>query len=176
MLKRFLPLIIFVVLSVFLGIGLTLNPRLVPSPFIDKPVPAFALPTLAAPEQAFGSDDLRGEVALLNVWASWCVACRSEHPLLNGLARQGVLPIYGLNYKDERDDALQWLARFGDPYTLSVQDYKGKVGIDLGVYGVPETFLVDAGGIIRAKYVGPLTEEIISEDLLPRIRQLKAGQ
>ncbi len=142
--KRYLiPLVVFVVLVGFLAVGLSLKPREVPSPLIDKPAPAFSLPRLDAPEQQLGLEDLKGQVWLLNVWASWCVACRQEHPLLVELAGQNLVPIYGLNYKDKRDDALAWLGRHGNPYTVSLSDTEGLVGIDYGVYGVPETFVID---------------------------------
>ena len=138
--NRFLlPLGIFIVLVAFLAIGLNLNPREVPSPLIGKPAPAFVLPQLHQPEARFAPKDLQGKVWLLNVWASWCVSCRQEHPILVELAKRNIVPIYGLNYKDPREDALRWLKQFGDPYVLSIADVEGRVGIDYGVYGVPET-------------------------------------
>jgi cytochrome c biogenesis protein CcmG/thiol:disulfide interchange protein DsbE len=173
--KRFLlPLLVFVVLLGFLAVGLTLKPREVPSPLIDKPAPAFSLPLLATPEQQLSLQDLRGKVWLLNVWASWCVACRVEHPLLVELAASGVVPIYGLNYKDKRDDAIAWLARFGDPYAASLSDSEGLVGIDYGVYGVPETFVIDHDGMIRMKLIGPVTSEVLREQILPLVKRLSA--
>ena len=172
--KKFLiPLGIFVVLLAFLGIGLTLNPREVPSPLVDKPAPAFSLAQLHAPERVLTPADLKGQVWLLNVWASWCVSCRQEHPLLVELGKANVVPIYGLNYKDQRPDALKWLDQFGNPYTASIMDPDGRVGIDYGVYGVPETFLIDKGGVIRYKQIGPITPEVLQQKLLPMIRSLQ---
>ncbi len=168
-----IPLIVFIVLVVFLGIGLKLDPREVPSPFIGKPAPAFNLPQLAEPEKTLGNGNLKGQVSLLNVWASWCVSCRQEHPLLIELSKEGIAPIYGLNYKDEREAGLGWLNRLGNPYTLSAFDADGKVGIEWGVYGVPETFVVDKQGIIRHKHTGPITEEAWQKTLLPLILKLQ---
>jgi cytochrome c biogenesis protein CcmG/thiol:disulfide interchange protein DsbE len=167
------PLGVFVALVVLLGVGLTLDPREVPSPFIGKPAPAFALPQLHHPEKTLSTADFRGQVSLLNVWASWCVSCRQEHPLLLELARDGRVPIYGLNYKDERDDAKGWLERLGNPYRESAFDADGRAGIDWGVYGVPETFVVDRKGIIRFKFAGPLTREAIHGTLMPLIAELE---
>ena len=172
--KRFLPLIIFVVMLGFLAVGLGLNPREVPSPLINKPAPTFTLPTLASPDKTFSPQDLRGKVWLLNVWASWCVACRIEHPVLVELAKTGVVPIYGLNYKDKRDDAIRWLGNFGNPYQQSLSDTEGLVGIDFGVYGVPETFVIDKTGVIRLKHIGPVTPEALQNTILPLIRKLGA--
>ena len=172
--KRFLPLIIFVVMLGFLAVGLGLNPREVPSPLINKPAPTFTLPTLASPDKTFSPQDLRGKVWLLNVWASWCVACRIEHPVLVDLAKTGVVPIYGLNYKDKRDDAIRWLGNFGNPYQQSLSDTEGLVGIDFGVYGVPETFVIDKAGVIRLKHIGPVTPEALQNTILPLIRKLGA--
>lgn len=172
--KRFLPLIIFVVMLGFLAVGLGLNPREVPSPLINKPAPSFTLPTLGSPDKTFSPQDLRGKVWLLNVWASWCVACRIEHPVLVELAKTGVVPIYGLNYKDKRDDAIRWLGNFGDPYQQSLSDTEGLVGIDFGVYGVPETFVIDKVGVIRLKHIGPVTPEALQNTILPLIRKLGA--
>ena len=169
-----LPLALFGVLLVFLLRGLDLNPREVPSPLIDKPAPGFALPRLDDPAQNLGRADMMGKVWLLNVWASWCVACREEHPVLVEFATRKVVPIIGLNYKDDRNDALRWLARFGDPYTTSISDRQGKVGIDFGVYGVPETFLVDKRGVIRFKQIGPVTRDALRERIEPLIKQLQA--
>ena len=167
------PLVAFVVLAVFLGIGLQLKPREVPSPLIDKPAPAFNLAQLHEPGQSLASEDLRGRVWLLNVWASWCAACREEHPVLMNLAQQKLVPMIGLNYKDQRPDALGWLQRFGDPYERSVADRDGRVGIDYGVYGVPETFVIDKAGVIRYKQIGPVTEESLRTRILPLIRELQ---
>ncbi len=171
--KRFLPLAVFLVLVLFLAIGLNLNPREVPSPLIGKAAPSFRLPQLQEPAQSLALDDLKGKVWLLNVWASWCAACLDEHPLMVEFSKQNVLPIYGLNYKDKREDALKWLDKHGNPYALSIQDADGRVGIDYGVYGVPETYLIDRNGIIRYKRIGPVTPEIIQEKILPLARQLQ---
>ena len=172
--KRVLwPLGIFLVLVGFLAVGLTLNPREVPSPLVGKPAPAFDLPVLHRPEQRFVPGDMRGKVWLLNVWASWCASCRDEHPLLIGLAKQGVLPILGLNYKDQGGDARRWLQQFGDPYQLSVVDADGRIGIDYGVYGVPETYLIDGEGVIRFKQIGPLTAEVLEKKIMPLAMALK---
>ena len=173
--KRYLlPLIVFVVLLGFLAVGLKLNPREVPSPLIDKPAPAFTLPRLDAPEQRMALQDLQGKVWLLNVWASWCVACRIEHPLLVELAASSAVPIYGLNYKDKRDDALAWLGKHGNPYVASLSDSEGLVGIDFGVYGVPETFVIDKSGTIRLKHIGPITPDVLRDTILPLVRKLNA--
>ncbi|MEK6594359.1 MAG: DsbE family thiol:disulfide interchange protein [Pseudomonadota bacterium] len=171
----FLPLGIFAALVVLLGVGLTLNPREVPSPLIDKPAPHFELPQLHAPDKVFSEKDMLGKVWLLNVWASWCVACREEHPVLLDLARSGVVPIYGLNYKDERKDGIAWLQRLGDPYQLSAYDIKGMVGIDYGVYGVPETYVIDRRGVIRFKKIGVLTPAIVKQKILPLVNELNRG-
>ena len=178
--KRFLwPLGIFLLLLVFLFVGLKLNPREVPSPLVGKPAPAFDLPVLSAPDgrapptARFAPSDMRGKVWLLNVWASWCASCRDEHPLLIDLSKKGVLPILGLNYKDKSEDAQRWLQRFGDPYLLSAADVDGRIGIDYGVYGVPETYLIDAEGVIRYKQIGPVTARTLEEKILPLVRTLQ---
>jgi cytochrome c biogenesis protein CcmG/thiol:disulfide interchange protein DsbE len=173
MMRYLLPLVAFIVLAAFLLVGLTLNPRQVPSPLIDKPAPVFQLNHLHEPEKVMASGDNLGKVWLLNVWASWCVACRDEHPLLVQLANSGVVPIYGLNYKDERTTAMQWLRRYGDPYTISIVDSDGKVGIDYGVYGVPETYIIDKKGIIRHKQIGPVTVDSLQKTILPLIIELQ---
>lgn len=171
---RFLvPLGVFAVLAVFLAIGLQLRPSEVPSPLLDKPAPAFSLPELHAPDKHIGPADLRGQVWLFNVWASWCASCRDEHPLLLQLARMGEVPIYGLNYKDTRQDAVRWLQQLGNPYTVSAFDEAGQVGIDYGVYGVPETYVIDREGIIRHKHIGPITEQVLRDEILPIVRKLK---
>ena len=170
--RYLIPLGIFVVLVLFLAVGLRLNPREVPSPLINKPAPRFMLPQLQEPERSLSLEDMRGKVWLLNVWASWCVACREEHPVLVELAKTGVVPIYGLNYKDQRSDALAWLTQFGNPYTLSIADVEGRVGIDYGVYGVPETFVIDKNGMIRYKQIGPVTPEALQSKILPLVREL----
>jgi cytochrome c biogenesis protein CcmG/thiol:disulfide interchange protein DsbE len=173
---RFLiPLAVFLVLIAFLGIGLTLNPREVPSPLINKPAPAFQLPQLHAPDKTFAQKDMLGKVWMLNVWASWCVACREEHPNLVELARSGAVPLYGLNYKDERADGIAWLTRFGNPYQLSAYDRDGRIGIDYGVYGVPETYVIDKAGVIRYKRIGAVTPEILRDTILPLVKALNAN-
>lgn len=174
MLKFGLPIGVFLILVAFLFIGLGLNPREVPSPLIGKPAPAFDLPSVEDPGKRISLADLSQEVSLFNVWASWCVSCRQEHPLLVELARQGAVPIYGLNYKDDRGDALRWLQALGNPYRASAYDVDGRVGLDWGVYGVPETFVVDREGVIRHKHTGPVTPEVWQQKLLPVIRELRA--
>jgi cytochrome c biogenesis protein CcmG/thiol:disulfide interchange protein DsbE len=172
--KRFLwPLAIFLLLVGFLAAGLKLNPREVPSPLVGKPAPAFELPVLQQANKKFAPSDMRGKVWLLNVWASWCESCRDEHPLLVDLSKKGVLPILGLNYKDKGEDAQRWLARFGDPYQLSAVDTDGRIGIDYGVYGVPETYLIDAEGVIRYKQIGAITPAILEQKILPLAAALK---
>jgi cytochrome c biogenesis protein CcmG/thiol:disulfide interchange protein DsbE len=153
-------------------VGLGLNPREVPSPLVGKPAPAFQAAVLAAPERSIKPADLQGQVWILNVWASWCAACRDEHPLLLDFSRRGVVPLYGLNYKDKREDGLAWLKRFGDPYTASLFDGDGRIGIDYGVYGVPETFVIDKQGVIRFKHIGPVTREVLRDKIEPLVRQL----
>lgn len=167
------PLGIFIALAIFLGLGLKLKPSEVPSPLIGKAAPIFSLPQLQAPEQIFASKEMLGKVWLLNVWASWCAACRVEHPLLVDLAREGSVPIYGLDYKDKREDGLGWLQERGNPYTATAFDAAGRVGIDFGVYGVPETFVIDRHGVIRYKQIGPLTAEILASKILPLVRELQ---
>jgi cytochrome c biogenesis protein CcmG/thiol:disulfide interchange protein DsbE len=172
--KRFLlPLGIFILLVGFLAVGLKLDPREVPSPLVGKQAPAFELPVLQQPEKRFAPGDMRGKVWLLNVWASWCVSCREEHPVLVSLSKRGVMPILGLNYKDKGDEANAWLKQFGNPYDLSVVDADGRIGIDYGVYGVPETYLIDAEGVIRYKQIGPITTAILEQKILPLVTALK---
>lgn len=173
MMRYLAPLIAFIVLALFLLVGLTLNPRQIPSPLIDKPAPIFQLNQLHDPDKVMTSQDNLGKVWLLNVWASWCVACRDEHPLLVQLAKTGIVPVYGLNYKDERTTAMQWLKQFGDPYTISVVDPEGRVGIDYGVYGVPETYVIDKKGIIRHKQIGPVTVDALQKKIIPLIVELQ---
>jgi cytochrome c biogenesis protein CcmG, thiol:disulfide interchange protein DsbE len=167
------PLAIFVVLAIFLGIGLTLDPRLLPSPLINKPVPQFRLAPVQGRTLGLASEDLRGEVSVVNVFASWCTACRDEHPLWMELAQARALPIHGLNYKDRPEDAARWLDELGDPYTRTGADRDGRVGIDWGVYGVPETFVVDKRGMIRDKIIGAITRKTVDERLLPLVRRLQ---
>lgn len=171
--SRFLiPLGLFIVLVAFLAMGLSRDPHEVPSPLINKPAPTFQLPQLHQPAKTFSAQEMRGKVWLLNVWASWCVSCREEHPILLELARPGVLPLYGLNYKDKREDALAWLNELGDPYLLSAADIEGRVAIDYGVYGAPETYLIDREGVIRFKQVGPITTELLQQKILPLAKEL----
>jgi cytochrome c biogenesis protein CcmG/thiol:disulfide interchange protein DsbE len=168
-----IPLGIFVVLVAFLYVGLFRDPREVPSPLVGKPAPAFALPQLHEPGRKLTAADLKGKVWLLNVWASWCVSCREEHPLLMQLAASNVVPIYGLDYKDKPDAGLAWLAQHGNPYVASAVDLDGRVGIDFGVYGVPETFLIDKQGVVRYKQIGPLTVESLRQKILPLVKELQ---
>ena len=172
-LRWLVPLGIFVVLLVFLGVGLTRDPREVPSPLVGKPAPAFALAQLHDPSRKLGTTDLRGQVWLLNVWASWCVSCRVEHPLLVDLSKANIVPVIGLAYKDKPADGLAWLKANGDPYRLSIVDFDGRVGIDFGVYGVPETFVIDKAGVIRYKQIGPLTADALKQTILPLVRELQ---
>lgn len=193
--KYLWPLFGFIALVILLAIGLSLNPRELPSPLVGKPAPSFNLPLIATPEKNFSPAELRGQVWLLNVWASWCVSCRQEHPLLVEFAKKSPVPLIGLNYKEIRGDgsfdldklkpaaeqalglqrAQQWLSQHGDPYRLSVLDLDGRVGIDYGVYGVPETYVIDQTGSIRLKHTGPITPEVLEKKILPLIAKLKQG-
>lgn len=176
MIGRYLiPLGVFVLLGTVLAVGLTLDPRKVPSPLINKNAPMFTLPELHDPSKVLAIEALRGQVAVLNVWASWCVACREEHALLLTLAQTHDVPLYGLNYKDTRKDALRWLEYYGDPYRVSASDIDGRAGIDYGVYGVPETFVIDQLGLIRYKHIGPMTETEWEETLQPLLLRLGVG-
>lgn len=170
--RYLIPLVLFIVLVVFLAIGLGRDPHEVPSPLINKAAPTFRLPQLQDPTKTFSAEDMRGKVWLLNVWASWCVSCRDEHPLLLEYAKTGAVPIYGMNYKDNRQDALAWLGELGDPYTLSFSDTDGRVAIDYGVYGAPETYLIDQNGIIRFKQIGAVTPEVWTKTILPKVQEL----
>ena len=171
--RYLIPLGIFLVLVAFLAVGLRLgDPHELPSALVDKPAPTFRLQQLKAPEKTFSNEDMRGKVWLLNVWASWCVACREEHQYLFDYQKSGVVPIYGLNYKDRREDALAWLGELGDPYTASAVDLDGRVGIDYGVYGAPETYVIDQAGMIRLKHVGPIMPDVWSEKILPVVQEL----
>ncbi len=170
--KHLLPVSISVLLLVMLGVGLQLKPREVPSPLISQPAPAFTLARLDEPARTLSAQDLRGQVWLLNVWASWCTACLQEHPLMLELARENQVVLIGLNYKDKPIDARRWLERHGDPYRVSLSDLDGRVGIDYGVYGLPETFIVDKQGVIRHKHIGALTRAALRERILPLMRQL----
>ncbi len=171
--RYLIPLAIFFLLVLLFGLGLQYDPRKVPSPLIDKPVPSFSLPLLNSKDTLFTAEDLKGQVSLLNVWASWCVACRHEHPLLVALSQNNIVRIYGLNYKDKRTDAIGWLKKYGDPYEVSIFDQQGKVGIDFGVYGVPETYILDRDAIIRYKHIGPITQEVLESNILPLIKELE---
>lgn len=171
--KFLLPLAVFCVLLVFLAVGLKLDPREVPSPLVNKPAPIFQLSQLEQADLKFSPADLKGKVWLLNVWASWCVSCRQEHPVLMAFARTGMIPVIGLDYKDQRKDALAVLRRSGNPYDLTAFDSDGRVGIDYGVYGVPESYLIDKAGVIRYKHIGPISEEDMQNKIIPLINELK---
>ena len=170
------PIVVFLLLVVVLAIGLTKDPRRLPSPYIGKPAPEFELPSLTDPGKLVGSASYAGQVALLNVWATWCPGCRQEHGFLLELAAEGTVPIYGLNWRDKRPDALRWLEALGDPYVDSAFDEDGRVGIDWGVYGAPETFLIDQQGVVVHKHIAPLTREIWNSDFVPLIDELKGVQ
>ncbi len=173
LLLALLPVAAFVVIGVFLYRGLSLDPSEIYSVLINKPAPAFELPPLPGKQNGLASTDLNQPVQLVNVFASWCVACRVEHPLLMDLKRNGTVPIHGLNYKDEPGAALNWLRNFGDPYDRIGSDLNGRVGIDFGVYGVPETFIVDGNGVIVRKITGPITPQILQKELLPLIAEMQ---
>ena len=173
MLRFLVPLGIFAALVAFLWVGLGKDPSLVPSPLIGKPAPAFRVAQLHDANSQIGNADMLGKVWLLNVWASWCASCRHEHPLFMELARARLVPIYGLNYKDKREDGVNWLSQLGDPYVVSAFDVDGRVGIDYGVYGVPETYVIDRQGIIRYKHVGPVTMEALQTRILPLVKELE---
>jgi len=173
MMRFILPFVLFIVLAGFLYVGLNLNPREVPSPLIGKAAPAFNLPELYNPSKKFSPEEMKGKVWLLNVWASWCASCKDEHPILVELARQNIVPVYGLDYKDKRADAENTLRSAGDPYTLVMSDTEGRVGIDYGVYGVPETYVIDKQGIIQYKQIGPITHRNLRENILPMVAKLE---
>ncbi len=172
MMRYLLPLGVFGLLVILLGIGLTMDPKKVPSPLIGKPAPAFELTQLHQTSASFSPDDFKGKVWVMNVWASWCVSCRAEHEVITALANMRLVDIVGLDYKDEPEDGRRWLRQFGDPYTLSVIDYDGRVGIDWGVYGVPETFVIGKDGLIKHKHIGPVTMEDLNNDIVPLIKTL----
>ena len=172
--KFIIPIGLFALLGVLLAVGLKLDPRKIPSPLVDKPLPAFSLPTLDNPNRSLTNTDFKGKVVLINVWASWCVACRQEHPLLMEVARAKQVSLIGLNYKDKREDALRVVQTEGNPYDVSLVDADGRVGIDWGVYGVPETFILDKTGVIRYKYIGPISAEAWKTTLLPLVQKLSA--
>ncbi|HSH91196.1 MAG TPA: DsbE family thiol:disulfide interchange protein [Ramlibacter sp.] len=171
--RYLVPLALFGVLAGFLAVGLTRDPHEIPSPLVHKAAPAFDVPQLVQPEKAFSPADMKGQVWMLNVWASWCVACKVEHPLLVEIGKSKVVPLIGLDYKDQRAGALKFLAQNGDPYQLSAFDGDGRVGINYGVYGVPETFIIDKEGVIRHKQIGPITPEAMEKTILPLIERLK---
>lgn len=171
--KRLIPFAIFLVLVAFFAVGLRLDPREVPSPLIGKPAPQFKLPLLSAQPGQFGPDEMRGKVWLLNVWASWCTACRQEHEQLLALAQRNIVPIYGMDYKDQAADGMAWLRNLGNPYVATVQDIDGRVGINYGVYGVPETYVIDKNGVIRFKLTGPVTPENLETKILPLVKELQ---
>ena len=167
--KRYLPFVFFALLIPFFLIGLFRDPSVIPSPFLQKPAPEFDLPSLTQPQLRVRSSDYAGKVALINIWATWCPGCRAEHPFLNRLAQTGTIPVYGINWRDNREDALRWLDQLGDPYEASGFDGDGRTGIDWGAYGAPESFLVSAEGIVLHKYLGPLTEEVWRREFAPLI-------
>jgi cytochrome c biogenesis protein CcmG, thiol:disulfide interchange protein DsbE len=173
-LRFIIPLGLFALLVFFLWRGLRLDPREVPSPLIDKPAPAFTLTRLDDEQRNIRRDDLLGQVWMLNVWASWCVACREEHPTLMAFSRTKTVPVIGLNYKDQRAEGLAWLTQFGNPYDASAFDQTGRVGIDFGVYGVPETFVIDKKGMVRFKHIGPLTPKVLQDRIVPLLKELNA--
>ena len=173
MTRFLLPFGLFIVVVGFLAVGLTLNPRELPSPLVGKAAPEFSLPQLHDPGKVISSNDLKGKVWLLNFWASWCGGCKEEHPVLIQLAQSGAVPIYGMDYKDQRNDALAWLREWGNPYPIVAVDEAGRVGINFGVYGVPETYVIDKQGIIRYKQIGPLREDILQGKILPLVRELQ---
>ena len=170
--KTLIPLALFAVLVGFLAVGLRLDPHEVPSPLVNKPAPAFKIAQLEQADAQFSPDDLKGKVWVLNVWASWCVACRQEHPVLMAFARTKVAPLIGLDYKDQRKDAMGVLKRAGNPYDLTAFDGDGRVGIDYGVYGVPESYVIDKAGVIRYKHIGPITEDALQQTIVPLINEL----
>jgi cytochrome c biogenesis protein CcmG/thiol:disulfide interchange protein DsbE len=171
--KFLIPLLLFVILVGFLAIGLNRDPHEVPSPLIGKVAPAFELPQLADPKKTFSPESMKGQPWILNVWASWCVACREEHPVLVEMGKLQLAPIIGLDYKDKREDAMAMLASQGNPYALSAFDASGRVGIDYGVYGVPETYVIDKAGVIRFKHIGPITMDLLNKKIIPLMGELK---
>ena len=172
-LKVILPLAIFMVIAFFLWKGLGGTPGRIPSPLIGKPVPTFSMETLKNPAIKFNNKDLLGHVSIINVWATWCYACRAEHPVLMDISEHNKVAIYGLNYKDQRKSALNWIDKYGDPYKTVIFDPKGKLAINFGVYGAPETFVVDKKGIIRYKYTGPISPDAWKDDILPIVKKLQ---
>ncbi len=177
MIQRLLPLIAFGLLALLLGVGVLMNSgkdtSAIPSPLIGKPAPAFSLPMLGEPSRLITNADLQGEPYLLNVWGSWCPACRDEHPVITDLAESGRIKVIGYDYKDEPEDARRWLEQFGNPYALVIVDQDGRAAFDWGIYGAPESFLVDAEGIVRWKFIGPMTDAVVRDQLLPELEKLK---
>ena len=171
--RTYVPLAVFLVIGVFLAIGLTIDSTRVPSPFVDRPLPAFELPTVADPKRNIRPADFRGQVWRLNVWATWCAACREEHEVLMAAAREHGIKIVGLDYKDDRSAALDWLERLGDPYVVSAFDARGRAAIDLGVYGVPETYVIDRGGVVRHKHIGSISFAELRGTILPLVQRLQ---
>lgn len=171
--KYLIPLVVFAGLSAFLLLGLDKDPTRVPSPLLDKPAPEFTLPVLGQSGESFSTADMQGKVWLLNIWATWCAACRVEHPLLVDLSRRGLVDIIGLNYKDKDDLAIKWLEDLGDPYSVTATDHSGRVGIDWGFYGAPETFVIDKSGIVRHKKIGPVTPADLQNTILPLVAELQ---
>lgn len=172
-LAAFAPLVVFLAVGAILAVGLTLNPREIPSPLIGKPVPEFSLPPVQGRTLGLSSVNLKGEVSLVNVFASWCVACKEEHPVFIQMKREGLVPIHGINYKDRPEDVEKWLNGMGDPYTRTGADLNGRVSIDWGVYGVPETFVIDRNGHVVYKVIGPLTPQVLRDKIFPLIRELR---
>ena len=174
MMRFILPFVVFLIVAAFMFVGLGLNPREVPSPLVGRAAPVFTLPQLHEPSKQFSPQDMKGKVWLFNVWASWCTACENEHPVFMELSRQNLVPIYGMDYKDKREDGEAWLRKHGNPYALVVSDAEGRVGIDYGVYGVPETYVIDKQGIIQHKHIGAVTPKILDEKILPLVKELQA--
>ena len=174
MMRFILPLVVFLIMAAFMYVGLGLNPHEVPSPLVGKAAPTFTLPQLHEPSRQFSPQDMKGKVWLFNVWASWCTACENEHPVFLELSRRNLVPIYGMDYKDKREDGEVWLRKHGNPYTLVVSDAEGRVGIDYGVYGVPETYVIDKQGVIQHKHIGAVTPKILDETILPLVKELQA--
>lgn len=176
---RWLPLVLFAALAALLGVGVVMNAGKtqteIQSPLIGRPAPDFALPDFRDPDTTVTRADLLGRPYLLNIWASWCASCRIEHPVIAELARSGRVMVVGYNYKDDPADAARWLTQFGDPFHRIIADVEGRAAIDWGIYGAPETFLVDATGIVRWKHVGPVTPEVVQRELLPQLSALEAG-
>jgi cytochrome c biogenesis protein CcmG/thiol:disulfide interchange protein DsbE len=175
--SRTIPLIGFALLVILLVVGLKIADRktLLPSPLIDKPVPVFNLPVLGSPGQTMSNESLLGKYYLVNFWGSWCVTCRAEHPVVTELAKLNAVYIVGMNFRDESEDALGWLKRWGNPYSVSLTDYDGRISIDFGVYAAPETFLVDPSGTIVFKHLGQLTWDVVETDILPRVNSMETG-